>query len=112
MFDLKGTGVLLSEDNTTFEGEFSEDWTLSGKVDYLSLNSHIHSYSFAQMTRFQIHEVCNRSLSVFVKGVLTMPNGDYIEGSFSGVWGTGLKMSGSYFKPSLYDSDKDKTHSL
>ncbi|RXN33518.1 alsin-like isoform X1 [Labeo rohita] len=45
-------------------------------------------------------------------GVLTMPNGDYIEGSFSGVWGTGLKMSGSYYKPSLYDSDKEKAHAL
>jgi hypothetical protein len=28
----QGTGVLLSEDNTTYEGEFSEDWTLNGKV--------------------------------------------------------------------------------
>ncbi|KTF72437.1 hypothetical protein cypCar_00041451 [Cyprinus carpio] len=45
-------------------------------------------------------------------GVLTMPNGDYIEGSFNGVWGTGLKMSGSYYKPSLYDSDKEKAHAL
>jgi len=44
--------------------------------------------------------------------MLTMPNGDYIEGSFSGVWGTGLKMSGSYYKPSLYDSDKEKAHAL
>lgn len=28
----QGTGVLLSEDDTTFEGDFSEDWTLNGKV--------------------------------------------------------------------------------
>ncbi|KAK3575470.1 hypothetical protein QTP86_026856 [Hemibagrus guttatus] len=72
----KRTGVLLSEDDTMFEGDFSEDWTLNGK------------------------------------GTLTMPNGDYIEGSISGVWGTGLKISGSYYKPNLYDSDKDKSRAL
>ncbi len=49
---------------------------------------------------------------LFLQGVLTMPNGDYIEGSFSGVWGTGLKMSGSYYKSNLYDSDKEKAHAL
>lgn len=47
-----------------------------------------------------------------LQGTLTMPNGDYIEGSISGVWGTGLKISGSYSKPNLYDSDKDKTRAL
>ncbi|KAG5833176.1 hypothetical protein ANANG_G00273090 [Anguilla anguilla] len=73
---MMGTGILLSEDDTAFEGEFSEDWTLSGK------------------------------------GTLTMPNGDYFEGTFSGVWGTGLKVSGSYYKPNLYDSDKDKNRAV
>lgn len=28
----QGTGLLLCEDDTSFEGEFSEDWTLNGKV--------------------------------------------------------------------------------
>ena len=41
-----------------------------------------------------------------------MPNGDLFEGSFSGEWGSGLKVTGSYFKPNLYDTDKDKTHSV
>lgn len=44
------------------------------------------------------------------QGVLTMANGDYLEGSFSGEWGSGLKVTGSYFKPHLFDADKDKTH--
>ncbi|XP_064419608.1 alsin isoform X1 [Latimeria chalumnae] len=43
------------------------------------------------------------------KGTLTMVNGDYIEGTFSGQWGTGLKITGTYFKPSLYETDKEKT---
>lgn len=29
---LQGSGILLSEDDTTYEGDFSEDWTLNGKV--------------------------------------------------------------------------------
>lgn len=29
---LQGTGILVSEDDTTYEGEFSDDWTLNGKV--------------------------------------------------------------------------------
>lgn len=37
-----------------------------------------------------------------------MPNGDYIEGCFSGEWGSGIKITGTYFKPSLYESDKDR----
>lgn len=31
-FFTQGNGVLLSEDDTIYEGEFSDDWTLSGKV--------------------------------------------------------------------------------
>lgn len=37
-----------------------------------------------------------------------MPNGDYIEGYFSGEWGSGIKITGTYFKPCLYESDKDR----
>jgi len=37
-----------------------------------------------------------------------LPNGDYIEGYFSGEWGSGIKITGTYFKPSLYESDKDR----
>jgi amyotrophic lateral sclerosis 2 protein len=37
-----------------------------------------------------------------------MANGDYFEGTFTGEWGSGLKVSGSFFKPNLYDSDGDK----
>lgn len=32
VMSLQGTGVLVSEDDTTFQGEFSDDWTLNGKV--------------------------------------------------------------------------------
>lgn len=32
------------------------------------------------------------------QGTLTMPNGDYVEGTFSGLWGDEVKLSGNYNK--------------
>lgn len=46
------------------------------------------------------------------QGTLTMANSDYLEGSFNGEWGSGLKVTGSYFKPHLFDADKDKTRAV
>lgn len=40
--------------------------------------------------------------------MLTLPNADYLEGSFSGEWGSGLKVAGSYFKPHVFNADKEK----
>ncbi|KAJ7345459.1 hypothetical protein JRQ81_001409 [Phrynocephalus forsythii] len=71
-----GFGVLFSEDDTMYEGEFSDNWTLNGK------------------------------------GTLTLPNGDTIEGTFSGEWGSGIKIAGTYIKPSLYDHEKDQPKTL
>ncbi|XP_067844064.1 alsin isoform X4 [Heptranchias perlo] len=73
---MAGYGILLSEDDTSFEGEFSDDWILNGK------------------------------------GILTMPNGDYFEGTFSGEWGAGIKVAGTYFKPNLYECDREKARVL
>ncbi|XP_068101201.1 alsin [Hyperolius riggenbachi] len=73
---MMGCGVLLSEDDTVYEGEFSDDWTLNGK------------------------------------GVLRMLNGDCIEGVFGGEWGSGIKVSGTYIKPSPYEGDKEDNKTL
>ncbi|CAI9597432.1 unnamed protein product [Staurois parvus] len=73
---MMGCGVLLSEDDTVYEGEFSDDWTLNGK------------------------------------GVLRMSNGDCIEGVFSGEWGSGIKVNGTYIKPSIYEGEKEETKTL
>lgn len=29
----QGPGLLVSEDDTVFQGEFSDDWTVNGKVE-------------------------------------------------------------------------------
>ncbi|XP_069790417.1 alsin isoform X2 [Narcine bancroftii] len=46
------------------------------------------------------------------KGILTMANGDYLEGTFNGEWGAGIKVAGTYFKSNLYDSDAEKARVL
>uniref|UniRef100_A0A671WV43 Alsin Rho guanine nucleotide exchange factor ALS2 n=1 Tax=Sparus aurata TaxID=8175 RepID=A0A671WV43_SPAAU len=60
---MSGPGLLVSDDDTAFHGEFSDDWTVNGK------------------------------------GVLTLANGDCLEGLFNGEWSAGLKVVGTYTKP-------------
>uniref|UniRef100_A0A7N8XQ27 Alsin-like n=1 Tax=Mastacembelus armatus TaxID=205130 RepID=A0A7N8XQ27_9TELE len=70
---MAGSGLLLSDDDTVFHGEFSEDWTINGK------------------------------------GVLSLTNGDSLEGLFSGEWSTGLKVVGTYTKPTVAEPEsKDR----
>ncbi|PWA31284.1 hypothetical protein CCH79_00002874, partial [Gambusia affinis] len=68
---MSGFGLLLSDDDTAFHGEFSDDWTINGK------------------------------------GVLTLANGDRLDGLFSGEWSSGLKVVGTYVKSAM-DDDKEK----
>ncbi|XP_051753077.1 alsin isoform X1 [Ctenopharyngodon idella] len=95
----QGNGVVVTQFGLYYEGAFSNN-KMMGTGVLLSEDDTTFEGEFSE------------DWTLNGKGVLTMPNGDYIEGSFSGVWGTGLKMSGSYYKPSLYDSDKEKAHAL
>ncbi|XP_034042312.1 alsin-like isoform X2 [Thalassophryne amazonica] len=71
---MTGAGLLLSDDDTTFHGEFCDDWTVNGK------------------------------------GALSLANGDSLEGVFSGEWASGLKVIGTYTKPSLDEVDSKDTN--
>ncbi|XP_061697615.1 alsin-like isoform X2 [Syngnathoides biaculeatus] len=74
---MSGLGLLVSDDDTGFHGEFSEDWTVSGK------------------------------------GILSLANGDTLEGHFSGEWSTGLKVDGIYTKLAADEiEDKDRKNFL
>uniref|UniRef100_A0A673FTR5 VPS9 domain-containing protein n=1 Tax=Sinocyclocheilus rhinocerous TaxID=307959 RepID=A0A673FTR5_9TELE len=95
----QGNAVVVTQFGLYYEGAFSNNKMMGNGV-LLSEDDTTFEGEFSE------------DWTLNGKGVLTMPNGDYIEGSFSGVWGTGLKMSGSYYKPSLYDSDKEKDHAL
>ncbi|XP_016127037.1 alsin-like isoform X2 [Sinocyclocheilus grahami] len=95
----QGNAVVVTQFGLYYEGAFSNNKMMGNGV-LLSEDDTTFEGEFSE------------DWTLNGKGVLTMPNKDYIEGSFSGVWGTGLKMSGSYYKPSLYDSDKEKAHAL
>ncbi|XP_031414211.1 alsin isoform X2 [Clupea harengus] len=95
----QGNGVIVTQFGLYYEGAFSNN-KMMGTGVLLSEDDTTFEGEFSE------------DWTLSGKGTLTMPNGDYIEGSFSGVWGTGLKISGSYYKPNIYDSDKDKSHTL
>ncbi|XP_041935817.1 alsin isoform X4 [Alosa sapidissima] len=95
----QGHGVIVTQFGLYYEGAFSNN-KMMGTGVLLSEDDTTFEGEFSE------------DWTLSGKGILTMPNGDYIEGSFSGVWGTGLKISGCYYKPNLYDSDKDKSRTL
>ncbi|XP_066518797.1 alsin isoform X2 [Hoplias malabaricus] len=95
----QGNGVIVTQFGLYYEGAFSNN-KMMGTGVLLSEDDTTFEGDFSD------------DWTLNGKGTLTMPNGDYIEGTFGGVWGTGLKISGSYYKPNLYDSDKEKSRTL
>ncbi|XP_062853828.1 alsin [Trichomycterus rosablanca] len=95
----QGNGVIVTQFGLYYEGAFSCN-KMMGTGVLLSEDDTTFEGDFSE------------DWTLSGKGTLTMPNGDYIEGYISGVWGTGLKISGCYNKPNLYDYDKEKRRSL
>uniref|UniRef100_A0AAR2ILX6 VPS9 domain-containing protein n=1 Tax=Pygocentrus nattereri TaxID=42514 RepID=A0AAR2ILX6_PYGNA len=77
----QGNGVIVTQFGLYYEGAFSNN-KMMGTGVLLSEDDTTFEGDFSD------------DWTLSGKGTLTMPNGDYIEGSFSGVWGTGLKISG------------------
>lgn len=92
-----GSGVLVALDGSYCEGTF-----VGGKLigNGLMLTSDGTSYEgqFAGGT-----EINGR-------GRLTLANGDYVDGQFSGSWSSGLKVSGMYHKPFSGDAEAGMHH--
>ncbi|MBN3271203.1 ALS2 protein, partial [Polyodon spathula] len=95
----QGNGVIVTQFGLYYEGAFSSNKMIGSGI-LLS----------EEDTRYEGEFIDDWTLNG--KGTLTIPNGDYFEGTFSGEWGTGLKVAGTYFKPNMYDSDKEKTETL
>ncbi|XP_019379058.1 PREDICTED: alsin [Gavialis gangeticus] len=91
----QGNGVVVTQFGLYYEGAFNTN-KMMGTGILLSEDDTVYEGEFSD----------NWTLSG--KGTLTLPNGDYIEGLFNGEWGSGIKITGTYFKPSLYDNEKDK----
>ncbi|XP_075898354.1 alsin isoform X5 [Nelusetta ayraudi] len=90
-----GAGVVVTQFGLYYEGAFKDN-KMMGSGILVSEDD----------TTFQGEFSDDWTLSG--KGVLTLANGDFLEGVFSGEWGSGLKVSGSYVKPHLLNLDKDK----
>uniref|UniRef100_A0A665SZJ7 VPS9 domain-containing protein n=1 Tax=Echeneis naucrates TaxID=173247 RepID=A0A665SZJ7_ECHNA len=93
----QGTGVVVTQFGLYYEGAFKDN-KMMGTGILLSEDDTTYEGEFSD------------DWTLNGKGVLTMANGDYLEGSFGGEWGSGLKVAGSYFKPHLFDTDKDKAN--
>uniref|UniRef100_A0A3B4UEV5 Alsin Rho guanine nucleotide exchange factor ALS2 n=1 Tax=Seriola dumerili TaxID=41447 RepID=A0A3B4UEV5_SERDU len=93
----QGTAVVVTQFGLYYEGAFKDNKMMGAGI-LLSEDDTTYEGEFSD------------DWTLNGKGVLTMANGDYLEGSFGGEWGSGLKVTGSYFKPHLFDTDKDKTH--
>ncbi|KAJ8003567.1 hypothetical protein DPEC_G00149690 [Dallia pectoralis] len=91
----QGTGVVVTQFGLYYEGAFSNN-RMQGAGVLLSEDNTTYQGEFSE------------DWTLNGKGVLTMANGDYFEGVFNGEWGSGLKVTGSYFKPNVYESDRDK----
>ncbi|XP_070711888.1 alsin isoform X1 [Pempheris klunzingeri] len=95
----QGTGVVVTQFGLYYEGAFKDN-KMMGTGVLVSEDDTTYEGEFSD------------DWTLNGKGVLTMANGDYLEGSFNGEWGSGLKVVGSYFKPHLFDTDKDKTRAV
>lgn len=95
----QGTGVVVTQFGLYFEGAFKDN-KMMGNGILLSDDDTTYEGEFSD------------DWTLNGKGVLTMANGDYLEASFNGEWGSGIKVSGSYFKPHLFDTDKEKMRSV
>lgn len=119
----QGPGLLVADDDTAFHGEFSDDWIANGKVQsisvpvYLCIKSNLCSVTKKKQL-VQLHKIeydfihLLHSLSLLLQGVLSLANGDCLEGLFSGEWTTGLKVVGTYTKPAIDDPENKEKNLL
>ncbi|XP_003227382.2 alsin [Anolis carolinensis] len=95
----QGNSVVVTQFGLYYEGAFNNNKMMGSGV-LLSEDDTVYEGEFSD----------NWTLNG--KGTLILPNGDTIEGSFSGEWGSGIKITGTYFKPTLYDPEKERPKRL
>lgn len=91
----QGNGIVVTQFGLYYEGTFSSN-KMMGTGILLSEDDTVYEGEFSD------------DWTLNGKGMLTMPNGDYIDGLFNGEWGSGIKVAATYCKPSLYDSENEK----
>uniref|UniRef100_A0A8C7JT15 Alsin Rho guanine nucleotide exchange factor ALS2 n=1 Tax=Oncorhynchus kisutch TaxID=8019 RepID=A0A8C7JT15_ONCKI len=91
----QGSGVVVTQFGLYYEGTFSDN-KMMGTGLLVSDDDTAFEGEFSE------------DWTPNGKGYLSMSNGDSIEGLFSGEWTSGLKITGTYMKPNLYEPDKNE----
>lgn len=119
----QGLGLMVSDDDTAFHGEFSDDWTVNGKVESISVCFYLCALTvcLSRCLAIFVHKVILKKISytfitpppfLLLQGVLSLANGDCLEGLFSGEWTGGLKVTGTYTKPAVDEPESKESNSL
>lgn len=99
----QGYGVVVTVDGVYYEGKFFQN-RLAGKGILLSEDDTCYEGEFTA------------DMLLSGKGILTLPNGDYIDGTFYGNWGESIKVNGVFSKfinPMVHDnSDNSRGNQL
>jgi len=80
-----GFGIVVTVDGVYYEGRFLQN-KLAGKGILLSDDDTCYEGEFTA------------DMQLSGKGILTLPNGDYIDGQFYGNWGENIKVNGIFSK--------------
>ncbi|XP_030642141.1 alsin [Chanos chanos] len=92
----QGTGVVVTQYGLYYEGAFSAN-RMMGSGLLLSDDDAVLEGEFSE------------DWTLNGRGVLSMPNGDSLDGIFVGEWRTGLKVAGTFIKTNLYGMEKKET---
>ncbi|XP_041927607.1 alsin-like isoform X2 [Alosa sapidissima] len=91
----QGHGVVVTQYGLYYEGQFSSN-KMMGLGLLLADDDTTYEGDFSE------------DWTLNGKGVLSLPNGDKMEGVFVGQWSSGLKIAGTYQKPNPYGPDRDR----
>ncbi|KAI5628041.1 alsin, partial [Silurus asotus] len=95
----QGTGVVVTQFGLYYEGEFSNN-KMQGTGLLLCDDDTFFEGEFSE------------DWTLNGKGVLSIPNGDSFDGIFLGEWGSELKVSGTFTKLCLYETEKTESRTF
>ncbi|KAA0715939.1 Alsin Amyotrophic lateral sclerosis 2 protein -like protein [Triplophysa tibetana] len=92
-----GDGLVITQSGLYYEGSFCNN-KMMGDGTLLSDDDTVFKGEFSD------------DWTLYGKGVLSIPNGDSLDGTFDGRWGTGLRVAGIFTKP--FETLRTETNSL
>ncbi|XP_028249082.1 alsin-like isoform X3 [Parambassis ranga] len=92
----QGSAVVVTQNGVYYEGTFKDN-KMSGPGLLVSEDDTVFHGEFSE------------DWTVSGKGVLTLANGDCLDGMFTGEWSAGLKVVGMYTKPGIDEHKKERS---